>query len=314
VSRPQQIQRRLVVSSNSPSQSSTAAKPAQLIEEAARKDVVAGVDVDAANRKAASLPSYDPMSVDPTNAMFFDVSVGERTDNERDFSQNELQYMIRAHEPRYVQMVAELEKVGRQFTSEDLKLDGVELRRTPGRGVGLFATQNYKVGDLIPPERVFESMHFDGCPPTIAYHVDCEAPGDPDSCDFSGIFTCSMHTDLTQVHNISSFTTSFDFDLLINHGLDAPFNVKTRQWRRIYRDPAMPPRVVNRFEVIHPIRVGEELLSNYLLYLDDESECRKSRKGMLDCIQPHSGPLPMWRPRRLQPDGSVRELMPPQFA
>jgi hypothetical protein len=189
-----------------------------------------------------------------------------KSDNEAWESDDAVLKLLGSHEPRFVGMVSHLEKSGRRFSKAYLAADGVELRVTKDKGVGVFALQDFKVGDSIPSRRRFEELHFDGCPPEVPYFADCdeslwtpthmESLPKPNECKIARSFTCATHTDRFVAHETDVFITSYDWDLLINH--NASNNVVTRHYLRTYKDAAVTPRQIAHFQVIKPVKAGEE--------------------------------------------------------
>jgi hypothetical protein len=216
------------------------------------------------DRTTGPAAAVDPLGADFAAGQYKDESVGEPTDKRRDFDDDEIVQMMRKQEPRLMAVVASLEKSGRHFSHQMLAADGVYLKRVPGKGVGVFASRNFSVGDFVPSQRRFEEMHFEGCPPEISFKASCESDDmraaiRPVACEVMGRFTCDRHTDRTSVRNIDAFISSYDWDLLINHGDESARNVKTRHYRRDYASAAAEPyRFVTSFQVIKPIAKDEE--------------------------------------------------------
>jgi hypothetical protein len=208
--------------------------------------------------------AVDLLGADFAAGLYKDESVGEPTDKRQDFDDDEIVQMMRKQEPRLLTVVAALETSGRHFTKQMMAADGIYLKRVPGKGVGLFAARNFSVGDFVPSHRRFEEMHFEGCPPEIRFKAGCESDDvrnaiRPVACEVMGRFTCDRHTDRTSVRNTDAFISSYDWDLLINHGDESARNVKTRHYRRDYANAvAEPYRFVTNFEVIKPIAKDEE--------------------------------------------------------
>ncbi len=206
----------------------------------------------------------DPLGADFAAGLYKDTSFGEPGDKHRDFPDDEIVRMMRQQEPRLMAVVASLENTGRRFTNQMLAADGVYLKRVPGKGFGVFAARNFSVGDLVPSQRRFEEMHFDGCPPEVGFSASC-GNGDvraairPVSCEVLGRFTCDRHTDHFLAHNIDAFISTYDWDLLVNHGDESARNVKIRHYRRDYSNPvAEPYRLITVFQAIKPIAKDEE--------------------------------------------------------
>lgn len=230
---------------------------------------------------------------------------------------------VAASEPRYVAIVGELERVGRRFTRQLLADDGVYLKLVRGKGVGVFAARDFAAGEAIPPRRRFEEMYFDGCPPEVRYFAQCAAtaatppppPATEDAwprdgeCKIARSFTCTTHTDRFFVHETEVFISSYDWDLLVNHGARGTHNVRTRHFRRSYTAGGVAQRQVAHFETLRPIAAGDEILSNYIDHLDDDDKCDED-ESIMECLGGHGDELKIWKPRRIQRNGAYRLYMP----
>ncbi len=209
----------------------------------------------------------DSLGADFAAGLYKDTSFGEPGDKHRDFPDDEIVRMMRQQEPRLMAVVASLENSGRRFTHQMLAADGVYLKRIPGKGVGVFAARNFSVREFVPSQRRFEEMHFEGGPPEISFSASCEnydtrAAVRPVACEVMGRFTCDRHTDHFSAHNIDAFISTYDWDLLVNHGDESARNVKIRHYRRDYSNAAAEPyRLVTVFEAVKPITKDEECVN-----------------------------------------------------